>query len=176
MAKAPTNTTPAASKKPDQAAPAAEAPKTEAPAETTETKAVSNAAPPEAETQAQVEIEPKAPKAEMPAETEAAATEEATLVADASRPLQARRAAANALRGGARRPRVRVLPSGKTIEDTVPGDDPLVRTFTAASRILRDGVLYEVGAPVPLSLREFEAKRRAGAVHEPIFMDGAKVD
>mgnify|MGYP003636870268 CR=1 FL=1 len=176
MAKAPTNTTPATSKKPDQAAPAAEAAKADAPAETTETKAVSNAAPPEAETQAQVETEAKAPEAEAAAEADAAATEEVTLVAEVARPLQALRAAANSLRGGARRPRVRVLPSGKTVEDTVPGDDPLVRTFTAASRILRDGVLYEVGAPVPLTLREFEAKRRAGAVAEKIFLDGAEAD
>ncbi|MGX1100483.1 hypothetical protein [Amorphus sp. MBR-141] len=170
MAKAPTNTTPAASKKPDQAEPAAEAPKADAPAETAETKTVSKPAPAEAAPAAE------APKVEVPAEKATAATEEVTVVADVSRPLQELRAAANLLRGGTRRPRTRVLPGGKTVEDAVPGDDPLVRTFTAASRILRDGVLYEVGAPVPLTFREFAAKRRAGAVAEPLFMDGAEAD
>ena len=176
MAKAPTNTTPPASQKPDQAAPAAEAPKADAPAETTETKAVSNAAAGEAEKSAEAAPATEAPKVEVPAEKATAATEEVTVVADVSRPLQELRAAASLLRGGTRRPRTRVLPGGETVEDTAPGDNPVVRTFTAASRILRDGVLYEVGAPVPLTLREFEAKRRAGAVAEPLFMDGAEAD
>lgn len=175
MAKAPTKITPADTEKPDQAAPAADAPKAEKPAEKVEAKAEPKTAPADAEMSDQATPEAEAPPAEKPADkTEAKAKAEAA--EEAASPLQALRAAAGHLRDIPARKVIRVLPGGKTVEDTAASADSAERIFTAASRILRNRILYEVGAPVPLTATEFKAKRRAGAVAEHMFLEGAAAD
>lgn len=68
--------------------------------------------------------------------------------------------------------RTRVLPGGERIAISAVAPDTETREFTATIRILKSKVLYEPGAMVPLTRRDFEAKRSRGSVAERFFEDG----
>lgn len=68
--------------------------------------------------------------------------------------------------------RERVLASGERIAITAVAPDTETREFTATIRILKSKVLYEPGALVPLTRRDFEAKRSRSSVLERSFEDG----
>ena len=68
--------------------------------------------------------------------------------------------------------RERVLASGERIAITAVAPDTETREFTATIRILKSKVLYEPGALVPLTRRDFEAKRSRSSVLERFFEDG----
>ena len=71
--------------------------------------------------------------------------------------------------------RTRVLPGGDRIAITAVAPDTETREFTATIRILKSKTLYEPGAMVPLTRRDFEAKRSHGSVVERFFEDGLEV-
>ncbi|NDW04067.1 hypothetical protein [Jiella pacifica] len=71
--------------------------------------------------------------------------------------------------------RTRVLPGGERIAITAVAPDTETREFTATIRILKSKTLYEPGAMVPLTRRDFEAKRSHGSVVERFFEDGLEV-
>ncbi|ORE85734.1 hypothetical protein [Aurantimonas sp. 22II-16-19i] len=68
--------------------------------------------------------------------------------------------------------RERVLAGGERIAITAVAPDTETREFTATIRILKSKVLYEPGALVPLTRRDFEAKRSRSSVLERSFEDG----
>ena len=68
--------------------------------------------------------------------------------------------------------RTRVMPGGERIAISAVAPDTETREFTATIRILKSKTLYEPGAMVPLTRRDFEAKRSRGSVVERFFEDG----
>ncbi|WP_279480268.1 hypothetical protein [Aureimonas sp. SK2] len=70
----------------------------------------------------------------------------------------------------------RVLASGLEIPAHLRAEhDGEERLFTAATRTMRNRVLYEVDAPIPLTRAEFRLKLRSKAVREEAFEDGYEV-
>ncbi|RLQ88910.1 helix-hairpin-helix domain-containing protein [Notoacmeibacter ruber] len=69
----------------------------------------------------------------------------------------------------------RVLPDGEEVELGSANEDGQERRFTASVRIMRSKKLYEPGAPVPLTYREFVVKRDGRSIVETDWADGLEI-
>ena len=70
----------------------------------------------------------------------------------------------------------RVTADGRTTELSRSDEDRTERVFTAATRILRSKKLYEPGAPIPLTIKEFRPKAAGGSIVERDWFDGNLVE